>query len=183
MTFELWIFSAIAATLFVVAFVFVSLNVAFIFGVPWVRTSRRVSREMYKLADLRPGQTVLDLGCGDGSLLVVAVKDFGASEAVGYEINPFLVLYGRIYARLAGVSDKVKIRHGNMVKVPLEQVDLVALYLLPEVMGKIQTRLTQYLSNDTVVVSRGFRFNAEPRKVKEVDRNHFYLYKVGDLID
>ena len=75
---------------------------------PFVPVPRSVGTTMLELAKLQPGKTVLDLGCGDGRLLVQAVTEFGAKRAVGYELDAELVVAART---AAGADARVDVRH------------------------------------------------------------------------
>src|SRR5215207_1935913 len=89
----------------------------------WVTPDARV-RGMLELAKVGPGDTVYDLGCGDGRIVIAAARDFGA-RGIGVEIDPVLVREARENARKAGVADKVEIRQGNMFEVDLSPASVV----------------------------------------------------------
>jgi len=158
--------------------IFVLLMILPFFGVPWVPTSQRVGRQMFELAGLKAGETVVDFGCGEGALLIVAAKEFGAN-GIGFDHNPTLVLLGRIRARLASVSDKVKIKQGNFFKLDMPAADLVACYLFPEVQAKLEARLLEAYPSGTRVVSHDFRYpSLKLEKKKKFKKSTVYLYRI-----
>ncbi|MDP2631716.1 MAG: 50S ribosomal protein L11 methyltransferase [Candidatus Uhrbacteria bacterium] len=178
----LYILMGVVVILITMAYVFLSLGIAIVSGAPWVPTKRALAKRMFELADIKEGDTVLDLGSGDGSLLFVAVEDFGASIGVGFEINPFLVWYTRFRARRAHIKEKIKVTRGNMYRAPLPDVDIVALYLLPKTMDKLRPRFVQYLNPDAKIVSHAFKFaGVVPEKVIDTPKDSLYLYRVRDL--
>ena len=131
---------AVLVFLVLVTIVVSCLALTLLSGAPWVPTRRPVAREMCKMAELKPGDRVLDLGCGDGAILLMAAREFGAI-GIGVELNPLLVLWARVRARLSGVADRVTIVRGNMFIADLPDADVVMLYLLPRAMRRIEGRL------------------------------------------
>lgn len=123
-------------------------------GAPWVPTPLPVSRAMCDLASVKPGDRVLDLGCGDASILLVAASQYGA-VCMGVELNPLLVWIARWRAWRLGVSDRVTITRADMFTVSLPDVDVVMLYLLPSATHRIEERLVERYTHLTVV-SHGF---------------------------
>ncbi|MEK7095943.1 MAG: hypothetical protein AAB896_01490, partial [Patescibacteria group bacterium] len=100
-----WIFWAVWALgiLLVLAYGFV-----IPFGAPFVPTMKKERKAALDLLDLKPGQVLVDLGSGDGSLLVLAAQR--GIRAVGYEINPFLWAYSWLRTRRYGRQVSVKLR-------------------------------------------------------------------------
>jgi SAM-dependent methyltransferase len=100
--------------------------------VPFVVTPDNVTREMLKLAGVKPGDYVIDLGSGDGRIVIVAAKQFGA-RGLGVEIVPELVARSRDNARRAGVADRVEFRVQDLFATDLSKATVITMYLLPEV--------------------------------------------------
>lgn len=150
-----------------------------IFTIPWVPTRGRVAKSMFELAGLKPGETVVDFGCGDGSLLFVAVKDFGAAKGIGFEIHPGIRWLGLIRAKLLGISDKIDLRGGSFFKVKFPPADVVACYLFPETQAKLEPLLKAAYPSGTRVIARTFRYPTLPlEKTLEVNGERFYLYRL-----
>lgn len=147
-------------------------------GVPYVPTGKKAAQRMFELAELKAGETVVDLGSGDGSLLIVAARDFGA-KAIGYEFNPWLCLIARLRIRLAGVSDQVEIRRANFFKADLPQADVIACYLLNDVQKKLEPRLIEFYPTGTRLISHGFSSpNLNLIKEEKTKRHRFLLYTI-----
>lgn len=100
--------------------------------VPFVISPDNVTLEMLKLAAVGPNDKVLDLGSGDGRIVILAARRFGA-RGLGVEIVPDLVEKSQAYARAAGVADRAEFRVQDLFKTDLTQASVITLYLLPEV--------------------------------------------------
>src|SRR5262245_64818883 len=85
--------------------------------VPYVPTPQPVVEEMLKLGGVKDGDVVYDLGCGDGRIVVTAVKSFKAKRGVGVDIDPERVKESKQAARNAKVEDKVEFRQGDVLKI------------------------------------------------------------------
>ena len=114
------------------------------YGLPSRPTRRERIRTALQLADLKQDEILYDLGAGDGRVLLMAAKEFGA-KAVGIEIGP--VQYALIWLRItaAGFGDRISIRWGNFYKTELKDADVVFIYQLPGVMKKIHKKLLYFL--------------------------------------
>ncbi len=100
--------------------------------VPFVVTPDNVTMEMLKLAGVGPNDALLDLGSGDGRIVILAARRFGARR-LGVEIVPGLVEKSQANARAAGVSDRAEFRVQDLFKTDLTQASVITMYLLPEV--------------------------------------------------
>ncbi|NBS41891.1 methyltransferase domain-containing protein [bacterium] len=147
-------------------------------SVPWVRTPRWKTRKMFALAGLKPGERVVDLGSGDGSTVIDAARDFGAS-GTGIETQFALVAISRLRARLAGVSDRAAFVRGDLFACPMPDADVVFSYLFPELNVKLEPLLKNRYPSGTRVVSRTFSFPTLPLVASEtIGSETIYLYQV-----
>jgi SAM-dependent methyltransferase len=119
--------------------------------VPFVVTPDHVTRAMLELADVKPGDFVIDLGSGDGRIVIVAAKHYGA-RGLGVEIVPDLVEKSRDNARRAGVAERVEFREQDLFETDLSRATVITMYLLPDVNLKLRPRL-QALKPGTRIVS------------------------------
>jgi len=124
----------------------------FTFDALWQPTDLVTLQRILFLADVREDDHVVDLGCGDGRIVVAAARRCGA-RATGVEIDPFRVLWGRIAIRLAGVRDRARIIRGNMYTFDVSTADVVVLFLSATANFKLQTRLRRQLRAGARVVS------------------------------
>ena len=108
--------------------------------VPFITTPDPVTLAMLQLADVRSNDFVVDLGSGDGRIVITAASRFGA-RGLGVEIDPSLVARSRDNARAAGVADRVEFRVQDLFQTDLSVAQVVTLYLLPEVNLQLRPRL------------------------------------------
>jgi len=123
--------------------------------VPYVATSPAAVQQMIELARLRAGDVVYDLGCGDGRIVIAAVR-VPDVRGVCVEIDPGLVRLAREEADKAGVSSKITFVQGDIFEVPIQDATVVMLYLLREVNLRLRPRLWRELRAGTRVVSNTF---------------------------
>jgi SAM-dependent methyltransferase len=136
--------------------------------VPFVVTPDRVTREMLKLADVKASDYVIDLGSGDGRIVIVAAKQFGA-HGLGVEIVPELVEKSRENAKRAGVADRVEFRVQDLFTTDLSKATVITMYLLPEVNLQLRPRLLA-LKPGTRIVSHDWDMGDwKPERVITVD--------------
>ena len=119
--------------------------------IPFITTPDNVTLEMLRLAGVGPRDHVIDLGSGDGRIVIVAAQRFGAS-GLGVEIVPELVQRSRENARNAGVEGRVEFREQDLFKTDLSPASVITLYLLPEVNLQLRPALLA-LKPGTRVVS------------------------------
>ena len=119
--------------------------------VPFITTPDRVTVAMLELAGVRASDHVIDLGSGDGRIVITAARRFGAS-GLGVEIVPELVLKSRSNARAAGVAERALFREQDLFATDLARATVVTVYLLPEVNLQLRPRLLA-LAPGTRIVS------------------------------
>jgi SAM-dependent methyltransferase len=100
--------------------------------VPFITTPDRVALAMLEIAKVGPNDHVIDLGSGDGRIVILAAKLFGA-RGLGVEIVPDLVQRSRVNAKAVGVQDRVEFREQDLFKTDLSAASVITMYLLPDV--------------------------------------------------
>lgn len=145
--------------------------------VPYVPTPLDVVRQMLRMAEVGPADTVYDLGSGDGRIVVTAAKEFGA-RGVGVEIDPELVEEARTNARQEGVEDRVRIVRGDLFETDVSPATAVTLYLLQSVNLKLRAPLLGQLRPGTPVVSHDFTMGEwEPDTVVHMSEHTADVYR------
>lgn len=157
------------------AFFILFLTLAFVTGAPFVRSNKRAVDAMIRLARIKPGMRVYDLGAGDGTLLFRAAA-LGAT-AVGFEINPFLILWIRLKIVLSGSQKHIFALWRNFWTADFSDADVVLVYLLPWRMKTLETFLKSKCKPGTLVVSNSFIFPSLPMSDKDPDA-HVYSFRV-----
>jgi hypothetical protein len=136
--------------------------------VPFVVTPDSVTLAMLQLAKVGPEDYLMDLGSGDGRIVITAAKRFGA-RGMGIEIRDDLIEKSRAAAAAAGVGSRASFRNQDLFKTDLSPASVVTLYLLPEVNLELRPKLLQ-LRPGTRVVSHDFDMGDwEPDKVQSLD--------------
>jgi precorrin-6B methylase 2 len=123
--------------------------------VPFITTPEEVVERMLELAGTRAGDTVVDLGSGDGRIVIMAARKFGA-RGLGIELDQRLVEKSRDNARAAGDADRVRYEQGDVLTADNSRGSVVTVYLLPGLIGKLQQRFTGELRPGTRIVSHAF---------------------------
>jgi SAM-dependent methyltransferase len=147
----------------------------------WQPTDRVTMRRILQLSELRPDESLMDLGCGDGRFVVEAAREFGA-RATGVEIDPFRVLYARAWILLARLSDRARVIRANMYEVDVSDVDVLILFLSATSNFRLQTRLRAQLKDGARVVSYYHpMWGWQPDLVGEArDGYPIYVYRMGE---
>lgn len=122
---------------------------------PYVPTPQAVVDRMLELAQVKPGETVVDLGSGDGRIMIDAASKFGA-RGFGVEIDPRLVQRSIEAARHAGVSDRVKFLQQDLFQTDFHEANVLTLYLLPDVNLALRPKILKELKPGSRVVSHDF---------------------------
>jgi SAM-dependent methyltransferase len=120
-----------------------------------VPTPQRVVEEMLKLVAVKPTDTVYDLGCGDGRLVVTAARRYKA-RGVGIDIDPRRIKESRANARRAGVTARVKFLQQDLFETDIREASVVTLYLLPQLNRKLRPKLLSDLRPGTRIASHDF---------------------------
>jgi len=122
---------------------------------PYVPTPPSVVARMLELARVKPGELVIDLGSGDGRLVIAAAKTHGA-RGVGFEIDKSLIREAEEGAREAGVADRVRFEARDLFEADLSSADVLTLYLLPVTNEKLRPKILAEMRPGTRVVAHQF---------------------------
>ena len=125
-------------------------------GAPYVPTPTAIVDRMLMLAKVGPKDYLIDLGSGDGRLVIAAVAKYKARGGMGVEIDRSLVKLATEQAEKAGVADRVTFVAGDLFVADIERATVVTLYLLPSMMGDVEAKLRKELKPGTRVVSHDY---------------------------
>jgi len=150
---------------------------------PTISTPQIIVDRMLEAAHVKAGETVYDLGSGDGRILITAVQKYGA-RAVGIEIDPDMVERARRRVHSLGLDDRITVEHASALRADLSPADVVTMYFLTSTNEKLKPNLEKCLKPGTRVVSNQFPIRgwkpAEAVIVKMGAVEHtIYLYRIG----
>jgi hypothetical protein len=150
-------------------------GVGAILGAPYLPILRRDSDRLLKLTGLKPGQTLIDLGSGDGRLLRAAAAQ--GIRCIGYEINPYLVLISRLvcwrYRKL------VTIHTADFWHIKLPPADAIYIFALDRYMARLDRKFTDEITQPTKVVSYIFEI---PGRKSLTATNNTHVYEYGRVL-
>jgi SAM-dependent methyltransferase len=146
--------------------------------VPFVPTTNPVVEAMLKLANVKKGDLVYDLGCGDGRIVIMAAKKYGA-RAVGVDINPERIDEATANAKKEGLGKTVRFEENDLFDANISNATVVTLYLLPDVNLRLRPKLLKELKPGTRIVSHSFDMGDwKPEKEETVEGATIYLWTV-----
>ncbi|MBV9762280.1 MAG: class I SAM-dependent methyltransferase [Acidobacteriaceae bacterium] len=154
---------------------------------PHVRSPQRAVDRMLEIAKLKPGETLYDLGCGEGQILIAAAERYKV-KAVGIEISRDLADTAAEKVRKAKLQSQVTIVHGDFMQTDLSKADVVTLYLAPLANESLRPNLERYLRPHTRVVSYDYPIPEwKPIDTSESQGRSgavhtIYLYEIPDSI-
>jgi len=123
--------------------------------VPYVPTHEKIVAEMLKVANVKKGDVLYDLGSGDGRIVITAAKQFG-TRGVGIDIDPERIKEANENARKAGVTDRTTFILGDIFEADFRQATVVTMYLLQEVNMRLRPKLLRDLRPGTRIVSHNY---------------------------
>jgi tRNA G37 N-methylase Trm5 len=144
----------------------------------YVPTPQEVVDEMLKVADVKKGDVLYDLGSGDGRIPVTAAKKFGI-RAVGIDIDPVRIQEANENAKKNGVEHLVKFRNQDLFRANFKEATVVTLYLLPDLNVKLRPKLWRELKPGTRIVSHQFDMGDwKPEKTIEMSGRTIYFWTI-----
>jgi ubiquinone/menaquinone biosynthesis C-methylase UbiE len=150
---------------------------------PYVVSPQAIVDRMLEMADLKPSETLYDLGSGDGRILITAVQRFRA-KAVGVEISDSLVDSATDRILKLGLQNSARVIHADFMQVDLSPADVVTIYLATDSNEILRPNLEKYLKKGARVVSHDYAVTGWKPKLVDKDvpeaRGHvIYLYEMS----
>lgn len=159
---------------FVFALFAFSLSISFFLGPPFVPTPKYIVQEMLDLINISEKDILLDLGSGDGAILIEAAKR--GTYSVGYEINPFLTFLTKLKARINRVHKNIEIHTQSYQKADMRNATIVFCYNLPRFMISVSKKIKKELPENSRVVS--YKFPIRGLTLVTKTKSGIFLYKV-----
>lgn len=152
--------------------------VSFFIGAPFVTTPKHIVHEMMLLAEVKKSDIVVDLGSGDGRMLIAAAQK--GALAKGWEINPFLVYWTHMMARLYRVKNQVTVSCKSYHQADLSTASVVMFYNIPNHVPALERKLKKELKVGTKILS--YQFPLAKFKLKKQTASGIYLYIANNEI-
>lgn len=147
--------------------------------VDYVPTPMPTVRRMLDMAGVGPDDHLVDLGSGDGRILITAARKYGVRSALGIELDPWLVQYSTAEAMKAGVADRVRFVEADLFQSDFANADVVTMYLLPELNLRLRPYMLTRLSPGTRIVSHSFNMGDwQPDAQAEMYTKPIYMWVV-----
>jgi hypothetical protein len=148
-----------------------------LFFAPYLPTSGRDIEAILDFAKLKKGQQFIDLGSGDGKVVIEAVKKYNVN-GTGIEINPLLIFFSRLKSRFLKLAS-IEFLRTDLYSFPLNNAHVVYLFLMPRMMDKMALKVKQECGKGTLIISRGFEL-PNFKKIHEIETKPFptYFYRV-----
>ena len=144
----------------------------------YVPTPPEVVEAMLKVANVKKGDVLYDLGSGDGRIPIMAAQKYGV-RAVGIDINRELIKEANENAHKAGVTDRVKFLNEDLFEADISEATVVTLYLLDSLNEKLRPKLLRELKPGTRIVSHSFRMGEwQPEQTIDVNGRTVYFWTI-----
>lgn len=142
---------------------------------PWWRTTPKLARIECKLAKVKKGDIIYDLGCGEGTALVTAAREFGAT-GVGIEIDPSRAFISKMKVKFFGLSDKIEIRRDSFWNYDLSKATVIFMYLIPKTLIKLRVKFLKELKPGTRIVT--FVYQMDLPLIAKDEKAELYCYEI-----
>lgn len=150
--------------------VFASFSFVLLFGAPYLPTLKKQIQTSLDLLDLKPGETMLELGCGDGRVLIAAAER--GIHAVGYELNPYLAAV--CWLRTRRYRGQTRIVWGDYWRAEWPAAHGIYGFILAKYMKKLDTKIMQQRTQPRRLVSFAFEI---PGKKPSRTKDGLFLYE------
>jgi len=166
-------------TILIIAIIFLLLVLSMLWPpdspwAPWWRTNKKVARAICRLAKVGKGDVVYDLGCGDGTALITAVKEFNAT-GVGIEIDPVRFFIAKNRVSFNKLNSEIKIFNKNFFDVDISKASVIVVYLVPKALGRLLPKFKKELKKGTKIVSYRYEINLPLKKHDKENEIRMYV--------
>jgi len=162
------------------------LLIAHVKGAPYLPTPRKAVKKMLALAEIKPGEKVYDIGCGDGRLVIAAANDYQA-EAVGFEISPPVYLGAKLWHWLKKTDSNAKILFRDSREFDFSDADVIVNFMTPDSLKEVwRDKLEQELKPEARVLSYAFAIDGwqpshKTEPIAGENIGPIYLYKMDSI--
>lgn len=154
-----------------------------LFGSPWHPISRRDLKRALDFCEVQAGEHMIDLGSGDGRVLITAAKDYGLT-GTGIEIDPVKVWLANIRVRFAGVRNKIKIVRANLFDCNYSEADVLFIYLTHQAIDQLFPKILEQLKPNAKIICYRFCIQGmTPDKVNADKTLFLYTLNKGTRVN
>lgn len=147
--------------------------------VPYVPTPHDVVHRMLEMAEVKPDDYLIDLGSGDGRIVIAAVQNWNVERALGIDLDPQRIEQAEENARAAGIESQVEFEQGDLFEKDISEADVLTMYLLSSVNYRLRPVILDTLKPGTRIVSHAFDMREwEPDETDTVGASNIYLWIV-----
>ena len=160
--------------------------VSMLSGAPYVPISKKSVKEVLSFGELSSRDVLYDLGCGDGRILISGAVNFGVSKAIGYEIALWPYLKASFSIKHKGLFN-IKVLRQSIFKADISQATFIYLYLFPELVDKIASKIASESKPNTKVLCVDFPIDINQHtefqflKSAKLNNSTAYLYELKNL--
>ncbi|MDH7476562.1 MAG: rRNA adenine N-6-methyltransferase family protein [Microgenomates group bacterium] len=165
---------------FFLAFYFSSLIYSQLKGAMFVPSNKKEIKDILQIANLKKNDFFLDLGSGDGRVLITAAKYYNIS-GLGIEINPMLLLISNFFKKIHRLN-KIKFIRQDILKANISQADVIYMFLWPDLIDKIKDKIKKQAKKNLLVISHGFKIDGWSDYLFTVLKHHpfpTYFYRLS----
>jgi ubiquinone/menaquinone biosynthesis C-methylase UbiE len=150
---------------------------------PFVPSRPEVVKRMLEIANVGSDDVVFDLGCGDGRILMMAVNEFNAKKAIGYEMRRDLYQQTLNEIIKQDLTDKISVINGDLLEADLSQATVITLYLTTSGNERLRPKMEKEIQNKTRIVSHDFSITKWiPSRKEEFFSHSIYLYIMPEAV-
>lgn len=148
-------------------------------GSPFVPTSSKLLDKIFNKIKIKKGGKFLELGSGDGRVVRFVAQKY-QMDALGVDINPYLVWYSKVYSKISGLKN-AKFKSGDFFNINFNEFDLIFIFLLPRTLKRLEEKFYRECKQGTLIISHGFGVRGlEKKTVGKLEGVPFptYYYKI-----
>jgi len=143
---------------------------------PWLPSWKKDIATVLNQAKIQPGDTVFDLGCGDGRWLIAVAKNTQAKKIVGFEISLLMYLWSRINLLFINYP-QIQIKYKNFFQADFSSADVILCFLTPRAMKKLAPKFDKEMKSGAKLISYAFSLpGREPQKIARFSQKSIPVY-------
>ena len=149
------------------------------FGAPFLPTENKDLDEVFKIARLKKGQLFLELGSGDGRVVISAVEKYQV-QGIGIELNPLWFWYSVFLAKIKRIQ-KLNFKRQNFFNTDFSPADVLFIFILPNIFAKLSKKIKKECKKGTIIICHGFEMKEfKEYQINKIERDLFptYFYKL-----